>query len=392
MPLSGTTVNIGEGGLGRAALTKDGVCGLVLYNNTPPSGFSSDNIKKIRSLESAEDLGIIEGGSFDVDWYHISEFFRANSTGELWVGYFPVPAGAYDFTEVEDMDNVSEGEIRMMGVYAPLETFAIAQSTTFQSALENIPQSRRPLGFLATDMSGITAISGWDSIGDLRTLTNERVVFVSGQDGAAAGKALFDSKSYSITVIGRIMGDHSRAAVNQSVAEVNSFDISNGTELETPALANGDLVSDIPVNTLGAVKDKGYAVIRKRLPEIAGTYHERTPAAVAISSDFAFVENTRVIDKAKRGLNSAYTPYLNSRLFFNDNGTLTEDTVGFFQDLGQDWLDTNMEANQEISASEVTIDPAQDVRSTSTLTIAAKILPTDIAEFIVINIGFTVEI
>ena len=87
--LSTVTVNRGQGGLGRRALSQDGISGIVLYNNSPPAGFATVSNQKVFSIEEAETLGIIEGGTFAVDWYHINEFFRANQDGQLWIAKFP---------------------------------------------------------------------------------------------------------------------------------------------------------------------------------------------------------------------------------------------------------------------------------------------------------------
>lgn len=390
--LSGITVNVGQGGLGRRAISEDGISGLLFYNDTPPSGFTADTPMKVFSLEEAVTLGIVEGGTYSVEWYHISEFFRANPDGETWIGFFDVPGGAYDFLEVVTFQSFTGGEIRLVGVYAPLEAFATTQVTALQAAIDTIPGNTPLSAFLSTDMSAITAVTGWGSVGDLRADTAANVTYVTGQDGGAAGLALFTTKSYSISVLGRILGDHSLAAVNQSVAEVGAFNISNGIELETPAMANGDLVSALTSTALGSVKDKGYAVIRKRLPEVSGTYHERTPTAVVATSDFSFIENQRVVDKTVRLLTSTYTPYLNSRVLFNTDGTLADSTVGFFTDLGQAAMDNNLEAVSEISGSVILIDPTQDVQSTSTLVVTCKIQPTAIAEFITINISLVTEL
>lgn len=392
MALSGIDVIVGSGGLGRAAISKDGVSSLVLYNDAPPTGFATDNIIKIFSISEAETLGIVEGGTFATDWYHINEFFKANDKGELWVGYFAEPVGAYDFLEVQTMQNFANGEIRLMGVYAPLEAFADTQVAALQTAIDGIPSNQPCSGFLASDMSAITAITGWGSVADLRLQTAKKVSYVASQDGGAAGKALFDSLSVTISTIGRTLGDTSFAAVNQSIGEVGVFNISNGIELEIPALGNGDLVGDLSITVLGNLKDKGYSIIRKRLPDIAGTYHERTPTCISATDDFAWIDVVRVVDKASRLVIAANTPFINSRVLLKSDGTLSDDAVGFFEDLSQSTLETNLTALGEISASEVTIDPLQDILSTSKLEITVKILPTAIAEFIEINIGLVTEL
>lgn len=392
MALSGIDVIVGSGGLGRAATSKDGVSALVLYNNTAPTGFATDNIIKIFSISEAETLGIIEAGTYAADWYHINEFFKANSKGELWVGYFAVPAGTYDFLEVKTMQNFAGGEIRLMGVYAPLENFADTQIAALQTAIDGIPSNQPCSSFLASDMTGIAAITGWGSVADLRLQTARKVSYVAGQDGGGAGKALFDSLSYTVSCIGRTLGDTSFAAVNQSIGEVGAFNISDGIELEVPAMGNGDLVSDLSLTVLGSLKDKAYSIIRKRLPDIAGTYHERTPTCVAATDDFAYIDVVRVVDKASRLVIAANTPFINSRVQLKSDGTLSDDAVGFFEDISQDTLSTNLTASGEISDSDVIVDPAQDILSTSKLEVTVKILPTAIAEFIEINIGLVTEL
>lgn len=391
MPLSGISVTQGPQGLGSAALTKDGVSGIVFYNASP-SGFATNNIIKIFSISEAENLGIVEGGTFAVEYYHINAFFQANPKGELYVGFFATPGGTYDFVEVQAMQSFANGEIRLMGVYAPGETFADTQIAALQTAVDGIPSNQPLHAFLSSDLSGITAVTGWGGIADLRTQTAQNVSYVVGQDGGAAGKALYDSKGYTIGTIGRLLGDTSFAAVNQSVGEVGQFNISNGVELEVAALGNGDLVTELTSTALGSLKDKGYSVIRKRLPDIAGTYHERTPSAITATNDFAFIENDRVIQKATRLVINANTPYINTTIQLNPDGTLTSDVVGFFEDLTQSSIETNMTANGEISASKVVVDPKQNIAATSTLNITVSIQPTPIAEFIVIEIGLVAEI
>ncbi|MCK4822185.1 hypothetical protein KA005_40860, partial [bacterium] len=168
------------------------------------------------------------------------------------------------------------------------------------------------------------------------------------------------------------------------------FDASDGTELEIPALANGDLVSEQSSALMGALKDKGYLILRKYSPQFAGTYFERQPGAVVATDDFAWIEYSRVMDKAIRLVEAALTPDLNRDLTLKD-GKLTSDSVGYFEDLCNTPLEQT-ESDKEISESEAVVDPDQDILSTSTLVITIRIVPVGIAEFITVNIGFTVQI
>lgn len=391
MALSEVTINVGQGGLGRRAPNTDKISALLFYNDTLPSSFgTSDREKKVFSLAEAEALGIAEGSAAHlVEWYHISEYFRANPEGELWIGYYAVPGGAYDFSEIDTLQRAASGEIKQMGVYANGLTYAVAQCTTIQTAIDGLNADGMFLSVLyAADMSGITAVSGWSSVGDARALNARQVTPVASQDGGAAGLALYTSEGYSITTLGHTLGFMSKVAVNGSYGNPENFNASNGVELETIALANGDLVSALTDTALAGIKDDGYQVARKRTPKMAGTFYERTPTATPATSDYAWAEFSRTIDKAARLVDSALTPKLLSGVTVNADGTLTNDMVEYFKDICLQSLE-GMRADGEYSNREVLINPTQNVQSTSTLMVTVKIQPTPIAEFIPVNIGFT---
>jgi hypothetical protein len=389
MGLSQVTFNVGRDGLGRRTPNEDKVSGIIFFNDTPPSGWSSTNVQLVYTLDEAEQKGLTEAAvGHEDEWYHVSEYFRLNPEGELYIGYFDVPAGAYDYTELETLQIAASGRIRQVGIYSK-QTFASANVTTLQGVIDDVDDTGgRLVAILCEDMSGV---ADWSAVDDLRALSAPKVSVVAGQDGGAAGLALYTSKGNSITALGAALGALSRASVEESIGWVSQFNVSDGTELEIPALANGDLVSATSSAILGALKDKGYLVLRKYTPQITGTYFERQPAAVASTDDFAWIEYSRVMDKAIRFAETALTPELNRPLVLDSDGKLTKDTVGYFEDLVQAKLD-EMGAEDEISASEVDVDPDQDVLGTSTLVLTIRIVPVGIAEFITVNIGFTVEL
>jgi hypothetical protein len=391
MALSKVTINVGQGGLGRRALNKDKISGLLFFDDTLPSGFvTSDRVKKVFSLAEAEALGIAQASAaHDVHWYHISEYFRINPEGELWIGYFAVPVSTYAFTEITTMVNIAEGEIRQLGVYAEALTFAAAQVTTIQAIIALADADGKPLSvFYAANMAAITAVTGWAAVTDLRTLTARKVTVVVAESGSGAGLALATTKAFSITALGAAVGAASLASVEQSIGNPQNFNISNGIEMEVPALSNGDLVSALSDAGLGSLKDKGYLIARKYVPKIAGTYFERCPTAIASTNDFAWLETNRTVDKAIRLVDSALTPLLQGNVLVNADGTLKAESIGYYIDAAQRPL-TQMEADGEVSATQVLINPAQNVLSTSTLTVTIKIIPVGIAEQIVVNIGLT---
>lgn len=389
MALSAITVNVGTSGIGRRPPNTDKISGLLSFNAAYPSGFSAGApVVKFFSLAQAVSAGIVQGSAnFSVEWYHVSEFFRANPNGELWIGIYPVDN---TYAVVTDMLARANGEIRQLGIYSP--TRALVANVAADCALiEAIVDASDNLGYpcsviLALNAFAVTAISGWLTAVDLRTATARKVSVILSQDGAAAGKALYTAKGYSITSLGHCLGTISASTVSQSIGSVGNFNASNGTELESPALSNGDLVSALPASTMGALKDKAYTILRKYTPQTSGTYYERQGTSVPLTNAFAYFEFNRAVDKAIRLTRTALAPQINGQLFLKSNGNLRDDTVGYFTDLVQAQLDT-MIANNELSAAKCTIDPTQNVLTSNTLTVAIQVIPVGIAEQIVVNIG-----
>ncbi len=394
MPLSQITVNVGTSGIGRQAPNTDKISGLLSYNSNYPSGWSvGAPVVQILSLAQAVTLGIVQGSAnFSVEYYHVSEFFRANPQGVLWVGFYP--PGTYTFVEITDMLARAGGNIRQLGVYAPARAYTNIAADV--ALIEPIIDASDNLGYpcsvvLAENFFAVTAITGWAAITNLRLGTSRKVSVIVSQDGNGAGKALFTAKGYSITSLGHCLGTISASTVSQSIGSVANFNASNGVELETPALANGDLISAMPAATMGYLKDSGYTILRKYTPQTQGTYYERQGTAVPFTNTFAYLEFNRAVDKAIRLTRTALAPQINGQLFLNSNGTLRNDTIGYFTDLVQAQLDT-MVANNEISAGKCTIDPTQNVLTSNTLTVAIQVIPVGIAEQIVVNIGLVTSL
>lgn len=393
-------INRGQGGLGRPLAGKDHISGLSYYHNhisNLPTGFGTDRIKQVFSIKEAEDLGITEGSAdWGTLWYHISEYFRLQPKGNLWV---QVNAGdavtiadydAHDFAELTTLRREAEGTIRQIGVFAPQAVFSTTQVTALQAEVDAAKTEKMPLSVIyGADISGTADLS---TLPDLRTLTAAGVSVVIGEDGGAAGAALAVSTTKSVTTVGATLGAVSFAAVNESIAWVEKFNLVTGAELEVAAFSNGDLLKSKAESFLDALNDKGYIFLRKFTNVgLAGTYFNDTPTAITETSDYAYIENNRTIDKAIRNIRELLTPKLNSPLVVESDGSLFEDTVAVFDSLTRQALD-QMARAQEVSAYDVIIDPTQNVLSTSKIFISVKIVPVGVARTIEFEVGYALSV
>lgn len=315
--------------------------------------------------------------------YHISEFFRMQPKGALYVGFFAVPS-PYTYTEVSTMQNFADGAIRQIGVYKDGAALAAADATALDAVCKTLDNAKKPLsGFIGGHLTGVSDLS---TIFTLNNLTDEKVSVVISQDGGGHGNFLYVSCGKSISNIGALLGTVSLAKVSESIAWVGKFNVSDGTENEVLAFANGTALTAVSDNTLSGLNDKRFIFLRKFVG-LSGSYWNESHTAVAPTSDYAYIENNRTIDKAIRNLYAAYLPYLNSPITLNADGTMSDNTVTMLENVGEVALD-QMLRDFELSQRAVVINPAQDVLATSKLIVGVDLVINGVARFIEIPIGF----
>lgn len=347
-------------------------------------------------------VGAITIGSIAVDvsgyhsrislWhYHISEYFRLQPKGDLYVSFQAYP-GTWDFSEITEIQNYANGRIRQIGVWVKWRGFNTADLTAIHNQIvTNCDANHKPLSAL---YSGKIA-SGTDltTLDNLNTLSANKCSAVLGQDGAGLGDYLYQSTGstkISISNIGATLGAIALASVSDSIEWVSKFNVSNGTECDTPALLNGQKISEVSEGLISVLNDYRYIFLRKFVG-LAGSYFNDSHTAIVNTSDYAYIENNRTIDKAIRGVYSSVLPALGSPLVLNTDGTLTDTTIAYFSSLAELNL-TQMVRDVELSAFQVVIDSTQDVLSTGKLVIAVELLPIGVARKIQVNIGFVTSL
>lgn len=277
------------------------------------------------------------------------------------------------------------GALRQVGVYFISAAFSTAEVSALQAQVTTLQGEYKYLNVLYG--ADISAVSDLSTLGDLRALNAPNVSVCIGQDGGGKGLALYTAKGYSITDLGAKLGAVAAANVNESISWIENFPmVTDGTEFDTVAFANGDAFVTTSVGLREALDDKGYLFLVKEIG-LTGTYNNDSYTSVAVTSDLATIENNRTIDKAKRSLRFYILPKLGSPLRVNTDGTLRVDTIATFKALAEKGLSL-MESDGELSAYEVIINAAQDVVSTSKLELTVKLVPVGVAREIVINIGF----
>jgi hypothetical protein len=402
-----------NGGMGRPAANEDPISGLMMGMgssidtsklgsfDTISVGGATIYVALIEYYEQLKmQLGIEEkvfetGDTPTIDdyaantiVYHVREFFRISPTGKL---YLAIKAGDDILKgEIKQIQYYSGGKIRQMGIFtkdlSKLSDYQVACTGTagVESGLE---QEHQPLSLIVTKKKATN-----ETLSDLRTSSH----FLSGRcnisiliscDLNPDLIALLGSSYSEYGCIGNCLGCVSKAAVNESIAWVQKFPLG----LTMPGFITGELVKEVTTTELNLLNDKQLIFVRTHVG-ISDSYYNDSFTLDLPTSDYAFIENTRTMDKATRGIRSNLLPHLNSPLYVDaDSGKLRADTVAALETIAGRALD-DMEKAGELSGYKVEINPEQNVLVTSELEIQIKNVAVGVMRKVLIKIGFTTEI
>jgi hypothetical protein len=188
------------------------------------------------------------------------------------------------------------------------------------------------------------------------------------------------------------MGLISLAAVSQNIGEKTpEFNLENKARgwFIKVGLSSNALMSTYAANALDTLNTKGY-IFAETIPGLAGVYLNDSHSATLASSDYAYIENNRTINKAITLARTALLPKVNSRLFVDPvTGFLAISEIAGLEELTRESV-RPMLADGDISGGiDAYIDPEQDLLSTSELEIELTFIPRAIARAITLKIGFS---
>lgn len=344
--------------------------------------------------------------------YHVSEFFRMNPNGTLYVGLVPDTADV-TAASITALQNYTDGKIRQVGILTP----ALTNLAAYQTEAGILESNHKPLSIVIAPTGFIIAVSctpassaGTDgkyhntlditktavsamAMSSLKDVANTKVangranvsVLIGTDLDETLGAKLGTYKGYGS--LGTCLGAISKAAVNECIAWVQKFPLG----LAKPGLISGEAintVSEANQNDLNA-NHLIFARLHVGLPDC---YFNDSWTLDLDTSDYCYIERVRTIDKACRGVRANLLPYLNAPLRVDaETGKLDEPTLAFLQTTAGAAL-KEMEKADELSGYVVEIDPDQNVIATSTLNVVIKQVPTGVMRNVAIKIGFTTSI
>lgn len=380
-----------NGNIPKSLKGTDHISGFLYYLGTDeyPSGFTTDHIHLISSIESAEALGIVstsEVWNIQNLHYQLSEVFRVNAGVSLYVGLFKKAASTPTFTEVKQMQNFANGEIKQLAVWNGSAPVLANDMATLQGVAAKLETESTPLSILYAPKCVTPASMPSDLIGSKK----KNVSVVIGQDGDGIAHKLFkDSKAAgsSVSCIGLILGLVSKAKVHESIAWVGKFP----TGINKPAFGDGTMVRSLDQSILDSLDSHRYIFLRT-FPGINGSFVNDSHNLDEKTSDYSQIELVRTMDKAVRGIRIYLLPELGRPLDVDpETGQLASTTVKHLENVASKQLE-DMENAGELSGYSVSIDPNQNVLTTSTIEFVIKNVAKGVMRNGEVKIGYSTSI
>lgn len=340
--------------------------------------------------------GAFTGGTISnlAQWhYQISEYFRIQPNGNL---YFSIKfddsannIGAFN-TQVQSdglsVQNAYDGQARQVLVYNPLRTFATSTLTALKALRATLMDQYTPsvFGFVGGFTGALSAQV------NTRALIADGVTAIIGQ--GLSGKALELSKTQQQVICqgGTWLGTNALASVSQSIGSAEDFPLSDGSECEIAGFFDGTAYKNISTSLGDQLHDYGYTFI-KSFRNVVQTYWNAGNCAVSPSSDYAYMEDNRTLDKMVRGVYASIVLLLNRKNKVNADGTLADASIAAYKEKADNPLN-QMVREEDLSNFLVTVDTTAIVANTGIIPIAIKAQQMVIGRQINITLGFVAKI
>jgi len=403
MNFKGVNINRLQGGLGRQAANTDSVLALAVVADFSGTDLTVGTPVKLIQPEDAEAYGIDE--AFDANesslaHYHITEFFRLAPEGTLYL----IPLSDTDTVATmhtalvpilkANQDIKGLGVVGTASVISELEDLVEGVQTNLVDALF---AGHRYLDFVLLEGNGdeeepFATIAAYP---DFRAKNAPQVSVVIAQDPAIAET---DEAYSGHAGVGSVLGMIAVRKVNENAGSVNiqnkpdgakgtaDYPLTGNGRWESAQLSTGKPISELSYADYKALADKGY-IVAGAYSGYAGIFLNGSATCVNIASDYAYIENNRVWNKAARGIRKALLPEVKGVVKKDpQTGFIKSTTISRWEGIAGKPLD-QMLADGEISGYDIYINPQQSLSNDESLKVKARVVKDDIVHEFDVDLG-----
>ncbi|MRM84514.1 DUF2586 family protein [Riemerella anatipestifer] len=404
--LQGVQINKIDGGLGRETDTNDAVVLLVGSIPVGSASITHGTAVKLIQTKDAEDLGINE--SFDANQkvlahHHISETFRLAPNATVY--FLPVSNGAaVDSVTSTVIKTIREhSEIKGIGYFGFTDNLKqIAEKVdSLQIALvDELKKEGILIDYVLLEGGNATGIDQFNNYPNLREKNAQNISIIIGQDAKIAGLA---SENARYGAIGSALGMLCVRQVSENIGStniINKPDDKKGNSFysltepglkrfTTASLSTGQSISELSNEQIKSLVAKGYIFVGPYVGA-SGMFFSGSATCFTKSSDYAYIENNRVWNKAARLIREALAPYLKGKVKKDPStGYIKSTTVAHWERVCTKAAIERMEAENDISGGAISISPKQAPTEDTPLKITVQIVADGIVHSFNVDLSLT---
>lgn len=416
MATSKVTFTRSDGNLRSPLIGQDHISGLLFDVKKLPGSTAEGDVHQIFSVKEAEKMGVTaykegeESYEFGIPHLHISEFFRINPSGSLYVMFADC---SVNWNAIVTMQRIAQGAIRQIGIWTPLniwdkgsvetDPYSISIVPDINAVADILAANNQPLSILLSANTAGIADNGVTKMTLIPTCigSSPRVTILIGQGNSKLVQDIqFNvTKNVAVGWVGAALGVVSIANVSESPAWVGKFNM-NGGNMNSVAMGFGDvtklensLTSILPLESispqqLDELDDKGY-VFPIQYTDKQGTFWSKD--RTCSDGDYRMINRNRTIDKSRREVRKVLIDMLNSPVNIEpSNGQISAVDIKVYKSLVEGVLNY-MQSAGEISGFLVIIDAKQNVLETDTLIIKYVLIPKGVSSQIEVEEGFALS-
>ena len=410
MSFKGAIINKLNGGLGNSNPTDDSVflLAVVVPLASLPSGVTHYDDITCYSIDNLEDAGFnesLDANSQLLVHHHVEEVFRLAPDCILHV--VPVPDALKPseiLTQAPFLTTLrAASTVKVIGIAGTsLDiTGIVADVEAVQAFVDGQAAAHRFIDAVVLEGKGAATALTIANYPDLRSKAAGNVSVVIAQDPYIAG---LDAAYAKYAAVGSALGMGAVRQVNENWGSVNilnkpsarkgeqDYKLTQSDYWNSAALSDGKDVSALSFGEKAALTDKGY-IYAGSYDGYAGVFLNDSPTCVSASSDYSYIENNRVWNKAARLIYATLIPLVKSRVKKDPTtGYIKSTSIAAFNASLNAALETMVSAD-EISGYDFYIDPKQILNNTNkSLKIKAQVVKDDIIHEFEVDLGFALSV
>lgn len=406
MSLPSIDIEFKNGALGQVVPSPDGVFGLITMADEVSTTFLHETTYVVKSMIDVDALGIIDDTGNHRLYKFLSEYYEEGGSGqELWIMAFPKlistdPAMMSDLfiptsgkAPVEKLLDAANGRLRgLFTVWNPDATYTetvtngidddvFLTQAKAQVLLDDYTSTKKAPAFII--LEGYAFDGDNVALTDLTEDDDNRVGIMIGDTETRSG-----STASKGAALGCLAGRLARFQI-----QVNIGKVANGSLAPLSFYILDDKVESYDVESL---HDKGFITLRTHVGR-SGYFFTDDPLATAVTDDYRYLTNRRVIDKAFRISYDTLLNFLLDDVQLTNTGTVSPIYAKTIEGQVINAIYTQMTANGELSADLTDandkgvlcqVDLTNNVASTSKLIVTVQVRPKGHARYIDVQLGF----